>query len=317
MDAVSLDAADRASRSAPRWHIGPEALSVLEAVFKLEQFPNVETRKQLGIDLQVSSRQIQVWFQNRRQRERKNNKSLAQSRSVSSTSLTLGDDASAPVTGAGVFAGENERDIPLALLSQDLKSGLRIPSRVARESLAAGHCGLGLNLTDDLPMGDLPPLGQTLGFDIEPALLTRTGSPSSSTGMTDSMGGSGCTDADPPAVKPVPSFAAIEGANALVAASAAVMAHGGSTAWNAPGRDLLLSSVQSAIDDPAIERDSLFDWSKGPGERFSKARAGGTAFVSSIASQLASSCQATLLGKTLKQYGGIVQVSSTCDVCVD
>lgn len=38
----------RSGRSAPRWHIDPDALAVLEAVFKLEQFPNVETRKQLG-----------------------------------------------------------------------------------------------------------------------------------------------------------------------------------------------------------------------------------------------------------------------------
>ena len=58
-------------RSAPRWHIDAPTLSVLEQVFKMEQFPNVETRKRLGDDLKVAPRQIQVWFQNRRQRERK------------------------------------------------------------------------------------------------------------------------------------------------------------------------------------------------------------------------------------------------------
>ena len=41
-------------KQAPRWHIDADALAVLEAVFKLDQFPNntqLETRKQLGIDL--------------------------------------------------------------------------------------------------------------------------------------------------------------------------------------------------------------------------------------------------------------------------
>ena len=55
----------------PRWHIDANALAVLETFFGVEMFPNVEARKQLGQDLQVSPRQIQVWFQNRRQRERK------------------------------------------------------------------------------------------------------------------------------------------------------------------------------------------------------------------------------------------------------
>jgi len=48
-------------KQAPRWHIDADALAVLEAVFKLDQFPNntqLETRKQLGIDLNVSARQI-------------------------------------------------------------------------------------------------------------------------------------------------------------------------------------------------------------------------------------------------------------------
>ena len=59
------------SRAAPRWHIDSEALDVLERLFDIDRFPNVETRKRLGTDLNVSPRQIQVWFQNRRQRERK------------------------------------------------------------------------------------------------------------------------------------------------------------------------------------------------------------------------------------------------------
>ena len=52
----------------------------------VEMFPNVEARKQLGQDLQVSPRQIQVWFQNRRQRERKRKEKGARNGGVVSPS---------------------------------------------------------------------------------------------------------------------------------------------------------------------------------------------------------------------------------------
>ena len=58
------------SRDNSRWHIDARSLTVLEAVFAVEMFPDVALRKQLGHDLQVSPRQIQVWFQNRRQRQK-------------------------------------------------------------------------------------------------------------------------------------------------------------------------------------------------------------------------------------------------------
>ena len=54
-----------------RWSIDMKTLSILEAVFSVDKFPNVDLRIRLGADLKVSSRQIQVWFQNRRQRERR------------------------------------------------------------------------------------------------------------------------------------------------------------------------------------------------------------------------------------------------------
>ena len=50
------------AQALPRWHIDQNTLSVLESVFAIDQFPNVEARKQLGADLHVSPRQIQVWF---------------------------------------------------------------------------------------------------------------------------------------------------------------------------------------------------------------------------------------------------------------
>ena len=54
-----------------RWTINQSSLQTLEAIFQHEQFPSQQLRTQLGAHLGVSPRQVQVWFQNRRQRERK------------------------------------------------------------------------------------------------------------------------------------------------------------------------------------------------------------------------------------------------------
>ena len=51
-----------------RWNIPQEALSVLEEMYWKDKFPSVETRKALAEDLKVTPRQVQVWFQNKRQR---------------------------------------------------------------------------------------------------------------------------------------------------------------------------------------------------------------------------------------------------------
>jgi hypothetical protein len=55
-----------------RWNIPKAALQTLEEVFKSDKFPSVETRKKLANnDLHVTPRQVQVWFQNKRQRSGK------------------------------------------------------------------------------------------------------------------------------------------------------------------------------------------------------------------------------------------------------
>eukprot|EP00965_Chrysotila_dentata_P052296 1734863-Pleurochrysis_carterae.AAC.7 len=51
-----------------RWNIPKVALHALEDVFARDKFPSVETRKNLAAELKVTPRQVQVWFQNKRQR---------------------------------------------------------------------------------------------------------------------------------------------------------------------------------------------------------------------------------------------------------
>ena len=54
-----------------RWNIPTTALGMLEQVFAKDKFPSVETRKKIAADLKVTPRQVQVWFQNKRQRSTK------------------------------------------------------------------------------------------------------------------------------------------------------------------------------------------------------------------------------------------------------
>ena len=54
-----------------RWQIGNGSLSVLEQVYQMDPFPGLDARRELAKQLSVSPRQVQVWFQNKRQRERK------------------------------------------------------------------------------------------------------------------------------------------------------------------------------------------------------------------------------------------------------
>ena len=52
----------------PRWVLEPEDVLLLERVFALEKCPGRELRLQLASRLGVRQRQVQVWFQNKRQR---------------------------------------------------------------------------------------------------------------------------------------------------------------------------------------------------------------------------------------------------------
>ncbi len=51
-----------------RWVLEPEDVMLLERVFALERCPGRELRTQLAERLKVRPRQVQVWFQNKRQR---------------------------------------------------------------------------------------------------------------------------------------------------------------------------------------------------------------------------------------------------------
>jgi len=122
------------STTSTRWHIDASTLAILERVFAMDQFPNVETRRQLGADLNVSTRQIQVWFQNRRQRERKLKSSsggLSQLTPSTASPVTSSEDISSALIEFSSTAEEETKrkdaahhsGIPLAPMPRAYSSG--------------------------------------------------------------------------------------------------------------------------------------------------------------------------------------------------
>ncbi len=53
-----------------RWTPTEEAKALLETVFSADAFPSFAVRMKLAEQLSIDSRQVQIWFQNRRQRQR-------------------------------------------------------------------------------------------------------------------------------------------------------------------------------------------------------------------------------------------------------
>lgn len=80
-----------------RWQIRPgsSAQTLLEKVYSMDPFPSMETRRELAKQLHVTPRQVQVWFQNKRQRERKVSRAKAeQTASVAKSHASdVSDDA--------------------------------------------------------------------------------------------------------------------------------------------------------------------------------------------------------------------------------
>jgi Homeodomain-containing transcription factor len=54
----------------PRWTPSEDAKVLLETIFSADSFPTLAVRNQLASQLGIDPRQVQIWFQNRRQRER-------------------------------------------------------------------------------------------------------------------------------------------------------------------------------------------------------------------------------------------------------
>ena len=54
-----------------RWSVQARARALLEQAFASDPYPRMDARQKMAADLHVTQRQVQIWFQNRRQREQR------------------------------------------------------------------------------------------------------------------------------------------------------------------------------------------------------------------------------------------------------
>ena len=87
-DATEIGGGRKRKGKSTRWNIPSSALSMLEQMFSKDKFPSVETRKKIATDLKVTPRQVQVWFQNKRQRSTKPPGRPTDTRSILNTSVS-------------------------------------------------------------------------------------------------------------------------------------------------------------------------------------------------------------------------------------
>ena len=102
-----MSATATSSTAAKRMALSRDQRQVLEAVYAMEKLPDASLRDRLSKYLDLSTRQIQVWFQNRRQRAKAGNGGHSPKRTVLCTPGQIMDalfdftDADAAAHGGG------------------------------------------------------------------------------------------------------------------------------------------------------------------------------------------------------------------------
>ena len=359
----------------PRWHIDRHALNVLEACFAMEQFPNVNVRKQLGNDLQVSARQIQVWFQNRRQRERKRRETQRTGQSTS----TLGSSTTLKASYSTLNASSEEISSVLMDFGDDEERGDG-EGEAPPDDHAAKRARLGIPLA---PVPNEPLDEADASSDLHQAKL-QDSSASSVGGLktttetetvTDSVPGSGATEtvsgaatcdlsfgnvaaqrsnpaspanlesqdskACPPVIDVPSRSCSIEVGSAAPAAdkdsgNVSPPPPSGPVTPLAPSSARFTSPVNKRAQHAAAQlTPALYNAIGSMGSTLASAQpdelqrilsghslrpgvpplpstgqsgALSESAIPSVAERLANACQGALLGRTLKRYGGIIQV---------
>lgn len=136
-----------------RWVLEPEDVLLLERVFEREKCPGRELRAQLASRLRVKPRQIQVWFQNKRQRTKSGAKptvaeALAHASAAKDDPAVVADSADAEMPMLdGVEAQDDDDGIAVgaadatgegaALVEVELPASANVPTPEATE----GHVG--------------------------------------------------------------------------------------------------------------------------------------------------------------------------------
>jgi len=368
MSSTALDDFDSRhdGAGAPRWHIDSSTLQVLEHVFSIDQFPNVDVRNQLGTDLNVTPRQIQVWFQNRRQRERKRRDLSRKKRTLEGSSPSKGSStatlSSQSLSSSSATLCASSEDISSALLDDYDEVG--DASDGDDDADAERHLKEALKKRRGIPLAPMPRLPHAEPSEERPIADVETSSVSSGGTVHVAEGSparavatSSSPAAPPPSSLPEARHAAPrpaaprpagplpgEGEYDWQAAMRSLLPHamgrlggasgqmgagssssnggsgmggggmgGGGTGVGGMGGGgmggggmgsgstgngaSMVQQLQAALHEQ-LTADLLHAPSQGAASPLS---------MPSVAARLAAACQSSLLGRTLAQYGGVVQ----------
>ena len=329
---------------APRWHIDAAALAVLENVFSMDHFPNVETRKKLGDDLNVSARQIQVWFQNRRQRERK--------RKEKHGSGTVHKDAGLLSTSGMTTPAASSEDVGAALMAADDAdcddADDQSPAKRSKSNLPLAPMPM-IDQTDESLQGVSAPLSpsarnySSMTLSSSATLIAPSSPPGNRLAVPNARSQAETPPPEPAAAATQPAMAPTAEAEAATA-EAAADAPVPSAAEAAPGSAQEASALPAPpaptapaappplppLGAPPLAKRGEYNCLEAmrallphalPAASERELGSGGTEALGrmcaeaalterampSVAARLAAACQSTLLGKTLQNFGGVVQ----------
>lgn len=103
-DPSTAAAAAAGSTTSNRWVLSPEDVEMLANIFKATPYPSRQVRMQLASRLQVQPHQVQMWFQNRRQRVKSRGEPVPKAGSMPGAISAIAATPTPALTGPGGVA---------------------------------------------------------------------------------------------------------------------------------------------------------------------------------------------------------------------
>jgi hypothetical protein len=105
--AKSITKKHKKERNKRRLRTTPEQLKILEEIYLYEKIPSLSLREELSVKLGMTPRRIQVWFQNKRAKERRSSKEKSSPPSTPVSSSSSASSGLHPAGNMGLLTGES------------------------------------------------------------------------------------------------------------------------------------------------------------------------------------------------------------------
>jgi len=105
--AKSITKKHKKERNKRRLRTTPEQLKILEEIYLYEKIPSLSLREELSVKLGMTPRRIQVWFQNKRAKERRSSKEKFSPPSTPASSASSASSGLHPAGNMGLLTGES------------------------------------------------------------------------------------------------------------------------------------------------------------------------------------------------------------------